>query len=196
MIIKCSNCQTGLRLDESKLKAGSYNIKCPKCSSVNQAIIPAKEPEAVVPNLGISTEANPKEVGWLIVHDENTESQVFPLKLGKNIVGRWSESKPCDVMIETEDRRMSRNHSVVEVLKRPTGQYDYLIYDFGSANGTFINADANKRLTEHDQVFLRDGDTIQMGRTKMVLKTIKVVANAASASQEVKKQGHKQTIAI
>lgn len=196
MIIKCSNCQTGLRLDESKLKPGSYNIKCPKCSTLNQAIISVKVQEEDVPILGISTEANPKEVGWLIVHDENTESQTFPLKLGKNIVGRWSESKPCDVMIETEDRRMSRNHSVIEVLKRPTGQYDYLIYDFGSANGTFINANAAKRLTEHDQVFLRDGDTIQMGRTKMVLKTIKVVANAINASQEVQKQGHKKTVVI
>lgn len=112
------------------------------------------------------------------------------------MVGRLSESKPCDVMIDTEDLRMSRNHSIVEVAIKPNGQYEYLIYDCGSTNGTYINGDTNKKLTEYDLLYLRDGDTIQMGRTKMVLKTQKVVPNAAQAAQVVGKQGFNKTVIV
>lgn len=188
MIIVCSHCQAKLQLDESKLKPGSYTITCPKCQTKNKAVVEAVEANIPLPP--------PAEVGWLVVHDENTNEQTYPLKLGKNVVGRESESKPCDIMIDTDDMRMSRNHSVIEVGIKPNGQYEYLIYDCGSTNGTYINGDASKKLTQYDMVFLRDGDTIQMGRTKMVLKTTKVVANAAQASQVVKKQGYTQTVAL
>lgn len=181
MLIICSNCQSKLKLDEAKLKPGSYTITCPKCQTKNKAVIEAP---------------SPTEVGWLVVHDENTTEQTYALKLGKNVVGRISESKPCDIMIETEDLRMSRNHSVVEVNIKPNGHYEYVLYDCGSTNGTYVNGDASRKLSSYDVVFLRDGDTIQMGRTKMVLKTAKVVINAAQASQVVKKQGYTQTVAL
>jgi predicted Zn finger-like uncharacterized protein len=187
MLIVCSHCQAKLQLDESKLKPNSYTITCPKCQTKNKAVVEAMEVKTPLPHV---------EVGWLVLHDENTNEQTHPLKLGKNVVGRGSESKPCDIMIDTDDMRMSRNHSVIEVSIKPNGQYEYLIYDCGSTNGTYINGDASKKLTQYDMVFLRDGDTIQMGRTKMVLKTAKVVANAAQAAQGVKKQGYTQTVAL
>lgn len=195
MIVPCTQCQAKLKLDETKLKPGSYTITCPKCQTKNKAVIAAPEPEPPK-ETPLPREAPPTEVGWLVVHDENTEAQTHPLKLGKNVVGRLSESKPCDVMIDTEDLRMSRNHSIVEVTLKPNGQYEYLIYDCGSTNGTYINGDTNKKLTEYDLLYLRDGDTIQMGRTKMVLKTQKVVPNAAQAAQVVGKQGFNKTVIV
>lgn len=195
MIVPCTQCQAKLKLDETKLKPGSYTITCPKCQTKNKAVIAAPEPEPPKENRP-PQETPPTEVGWLVVHDENTEAQTHPLKLGKNVVGRLSESKPCDVMIDTEDLRMSRNHSIVEVAIKPNGQYEYLIYDCGSTNGTYINGDTAKKLTEYDLLYLRDGDTIQMGRTKMVLKTQKVVPNAAQAAQVVGKQGFNKTVII
>jgi hypothetical protein len=195
MIVPCTQCQAKLKLDETKLSPGSYTITCPKCQTKNKAVVAAPEPEPAKENLP-ALDAPSTEVGWLVVHDENTEAQTHPLKLGKNVVGRLSESKPCDVMIDTEDLRMSRNHSIVEVTIKPNGQYEYLIYDCGSTNGTYINGDTNKKLTEYDLLYLRDGDTIQMGRTKMVLKTQKVVPNAAQAAQVVGKQGFNKTVIV
>jgi pSer/pThr/pTyr-binding forkhead associated (FHA) protein len=110
-----------------------------------------------------------KDCGWLVVHDENAHSQIFPLKVGINIVGRKSPSKPCEVMIDTQDSFMSRNHCQVEVLQRGNG-YLYVIKDLGSQNGVFINADRNSRLKKDDEVYLQNGDTVQIGRTKVVLK--------------------------
>lgn len=199
MNFQCAGCQSRISFDETKLSPGKeiYRIQCPRCKNINQ--LPATlifKPKFKETKVSIDTAHLPKELGWIVVHDENTYAQTYPLKLGRNIVGRSSESKPCDVMIETEDGYMSRHHSIIEVVYREGGQLLYLISDVSSTNGTFINASVSKRLNEYDQIYLSDGDTIQMGRTKMVLKTLKTVPDAQNAAEKVGKTDYNKTIAI
>ena len=144
------------------------------------------------------------EVGWLVVHDENAPSQTFPLREGRQVIGRKNTGLPCDLMIATQDPYMSRNHCVLEVKRGKSGGYDYLISDRKmthgtpenmSSNGTYVNALA-KPLQPNDVVYLNDGDTIQLGQTKAVIKTIMKVANADDASRLVQDSDYMPTVVV
>lgn len=219
MVVQCINeaCRASLRLPANAAAAGKpVSLRCPKCGTVSRVtpttaavtpVAPPVTPAAPVANPApvpvrtvILNERPPvapdAPIGWLVVHDENTAPQTFTLREGRNVVGRLSESKPADVMIATHDPYMSRHHSVIEVTRSPQGVYQYLISDCGSTNGTFINADPNRRLSSYDQIYLQDGDTIQMGRTKVVLKTGWSVVTPTQVGRVVAQRGYLQTIIV
>ena len=180
----CTNCRTSLVIKLTDKLPQNLTINCPKCKKQLSYTLSdlqnrfeeqqqqAKEREQSPKQNNYqddATQIDTKDCGWLVVHDENAHSQIFPLKVGINIVGRKSPSKPCEVMIDTQDSFMSRNHCQVEVLQRGNG-YLFVIKDLGSQNGVFINADRNSRLKKDDEIYLQNGDTVQIGRTKVVLK--------------------------
>jgi predicted Zn finger-like uncharacterized protein len=204
MIIKCGKCGVQLRVEEAKLHPVQPAVKCPNCQTINRLKLPdsAAPTPPPIPSLpqGEATmifsqpaSTHAQELGWLIVHDEQAPTQTFPLKLGENIIGRKSTSQPADLMIETQDRYMSRHHCVLRVALDQRGQYQYLLADLSSTNGTFMLA-KNKRLTEFDEIFLRDGDTMQAGRTKLVLKTLQQSRTAANALHTVIHTDYAKTI--
>lgn len=49
----------------------------------------------------------------------------------------------------------------------------------------FINVSVDKQLSPKDQIYLEDGDTIQMGKTKLVLKTKALSGSVQQASRTV-----------
>ncbi len=187
MKVICGKCKARIKLNTEHVNTKVIKFKCPVCSTVNRLELKNNNESHSHLN-NENTVINPENfddiAGWLVVHDENTKQQTFPLKTGVNIVGRKSVSKPCDVMIETNDKYMSRNHFAVEISLGPKG-FNYLVYDVTSTNGTFINADINNKLDQLDKVYLTDGDTIQAGRTKMVLRTKKVAGTTQNATNTV-----------
>ena len=201
--ISCGKCNAKIKFDSQKLNPQKPLIRCPVCQTINMVSQLQKQLDVTQPVLQEKTQVHqqpimpvlPKnnqitgkhsdEMGWLIVHDEVTPEQTLPIKMGKNIIGRASESKPADVPIRTQDSYMSRNHCVIEVIRQPNGKIEYLLYDIGSTNGTFINGDKKSRLRPNMQVLLRDGDTLQIGRTKVVFKTVQQSINEAQARQTV-----------
>jgi len=125
-----------------------------------------------------------KAVGWIVVHDEHTNTQTYALQLGKNTIGRKA-NKPANVLIETADKYMSRNHCVIEAVQGRDQSYKFVLYDIGSTNGTYVNAKVRSRLGTSDEVYIKDGDTIQIGRTKVVLKTTATTRTAYDAEKTV-----------
>jgi pSer/pThr/pTyr-binding forkhead associated (FHA) protein len=216
MIIRCSNeaCNTQLRLNTDGLKTGkTYSSRCPKCNVITPFEVPAdanpslnlasaqpvKQPVSQNKTVVLDRDDNQpavtsEQIGWLVVHDEHTAQQTFPLKVGRNVIGRKSLSKTCDIMIETNDAFMSRQHSVIDVLHYADGRFAYILSDCGSANGTFVNADQSRKLSQHDQIYLKDGDTVQLGKTKLVLKMGNGTKTETEASQEVVKSAFQKTV--
>ena len=194
--IRCGKCKVILAYNPNELNPNKPLLKCPKCKAVNK--VPLSQNKSADDHLDENTihkpVGNTHEVGWIVVHDENTHTQTYPLRLGKNTIGRKSVSKPCDVMIETQDRYMSRQHCVIEVVQNRRGQYDYVIYNINTANGTFINASVDKKLSDHDEIYLKDGHTIQMGHTKVVLKTKEMALNINEAQNTVVNMNYSKTI--
>jgi serine/threonine-protein kinase len=70
--------------------------------------------------------------------------------------------KAEDNQLRITDGSISRKHAAVE----PKGD-DLVIKDLGSLNGIYVN---DQRVDEHGHV-LRDGDRIEIGRTKMVFRS-------------------------
>jgi len=207
MKIRCGKCKVVLEYNPNELHKTRPILKCPKCKAINEVplseikktTIKDKEPllqddeQTIIEN---NTNNNNNEVGWIVVHSEETHTQTYPLFLGVNTIGRKSISKPCDVMIVTDDRLMSRNHCAIEVIKNRRGQYDYVVYEVSATNGTFINASIDKKLSNHDQIYIKDGNTIQMGITKVVLKTKEMAISIDEAQKTVINTNYNKTIII
>jgi len=141
---------------------------------------------------------NEKEAGWLIIHTENKNIETFSLKEGRNLIGRKTTKNTPNISIS--DNYVSRHHAVVFVKQNQKYEYEYSIADNAEAlgkpsmNGTFVNGNTN-RLREK-RIPLKDGDTIQIGETKLVLKTTQVAIDVESAIKLVGKTGYEQTVNV
>jgi hypothetical protein len=199
-IIKCTNCGY-----PNPVMAGAQPQPTPApARAAYQA--PAAEIHQPAPQTRSPQQrpASPVELGWLVVHDENADQQTHPLRIGRQVIGRKSVSRPCDIMIETQDPYMGRNHCILEVKPNRSGGYEYFLSDVKnssgvaeqmSTNGTFVNAHSTA-LRPKDMVYLKDGDTIQMGKTKVVIKTLVSAASAQDASRIVHNTDYTQTVII
>lgn len=133
---------------------------------------------------------NKKIVGWLVRHNENQENISFELKEGRNIIGRPTSFFSPEVSID--DEYVSRRHAVINVILNQFNVYEYYIADNeevndgkASKNGTYVNGKA-ERIS--DPIRLIDGDTIQIGKTKLVLKTADITVDVKDAIRLVKRQ--------
>ena len=112
-----------------------------------------------------------------------------------NHIGRLSHSTPSDIniAINTEDKFMSRHHCDILIKwSRSSNSYEYILTDRNSANGTFINE--GKRLYRSEEVELKDGDNIQLGRTKIILKTAASASSSDDAELSVRESSYFKTI--
>jgi len=193
MIVKCEHCNAKLKVADSAFEKGIPEVLCPICKK-------KFKPQGI--NLDSNKEENKptdsgnqktSDAGWLVVHDENTPQQTFTLKEGEQIVGRKSVSRPCEIMIETNDDIMSRNHFVVTVKKKSSGEFEYSLKDYASRNYTFLN---EVRLKQGDEYILQDGVTIQAGRTKIVFKSNKTVKTDKEATRLVRSQPKGKTVLV
>lgn len=176
----------------------------PPQPSYAQPSRPTQAPQPPAPKPASPRPSGPAELGWLVVHDENAEQQTHPLRIGRQVIGRKSVSRPCDIMIETDDPYMGRNHCILEVKPSRSGSYEFFISDVKmtsgipeqmSTNGTYVNAHPTP-LKPKDMVYLKDGDTIQMGKTKVVIKTLISAASAQDASRIVQDTDYSPTVII
>lgn len=128
--------------------------------------------------------------GMLILTDNEGRKIEFPLKEGRNRIGRKSESNSPDIAVEG-DAFVSRNHAVLVVRLNQKSDYEYVIADNAevqgkpSLNGTFINSSPERLGSE--PVILFEGDTITVGRNTFELKTaIHIVETEQSAKLKIK----------
>lgn len=202
------NCNAGLLIKNAeKLK----DAKCPRCGYIN----PLHEASTLPPPLSddgaetvlsgqrrpVNLAPPPDKIGWLIVKDELTDTQTFTLQMGANTVGRQSERRPSTHMVITRDEFMSRPHCTLEVKIGGMGIPEYILRDGAlvegqwknSLNGTYLNG-KEPRLSEYDKFFLEDGDTIQIGETKFVLKTGNFTESQKQAKQAVEAMDYERTV--
>jgi pSer/pThr/pTyr-binding forkhead associated (FHA) protein len=134
--------------------------------------------------------------GFLITHTENKATRKFDLFAGENIIGRALVPGHCCIVIE-DDAFVSRVHAIITVRMTDTGFCFYLSDDGRlskgkrSQNGTYVNASS---ALVHSELLLQDGDTIQVGTTKMVLKSNK--GNDKIVVEEVMQTSYVKTIVI
>ena len=105
------------------------------------------------------------QLGYIITEP----GEKFPLKEGKNIIGR----KGTDIVIS--DKTISRRHCIIEANISDDKTVDYLIYDIGheeeapSTNGVFISG-RSIRLQDYERVPLPNGTTVRVGNVSFQLR--------------------------
>lgn len=208
------NCKAGLLIQNpQKIK----EAKCPVCGFLNPigprpatvtGVAPPL-PVAPAPVVGSDGEAPtvmqrtlPTELGWLIVKDEVTATQTFILRKGINTIGRLSKARPADIMVDTDDEYVSRPHCTIEVKIGKSGMVEYVLQDGvaqpdgswkNSLNGTYLNGQ-EPRLSEFDRIYLNDGETVQIGVTKLVLKSYELSATLQQAYRQVEDMDYERTV--
>ena len=98
-------------------------------------------------------------IGTLTIQGNNKETH--KLKMGRNVVGRKASASSADIQILTaENRRMSREHIVIEVKKiAGRGVVHYISLYKERLNPTFIG---NEKMEYGDVLELNDGDIIKL----------------------------------
>ena len=185
MIILCKNCQAKIKVADSAFDRGIPTVICPKCNKQFKPDVTAgARAEGSVSTEDTRLMPDNTEVGWLVVHDEKTKQQTLPLKPGKQSIGRISSiaGKKADLMIETSDDYMSRQHFTICVENKSSGERRYCLSDNSSKNRTLLN---KKQVKKEDEYILRDGDVIQAGVTNIVFKTDRHVKNKKEATLAV-----------
>lgn len=188
MDIKCGNpnCRSTLKVVISTINPEKPLVKCPKCKRGHRVKLPQQQNET-------------KGKAWLIRHTENQPLETYELKMGKNTIGRKAPDPNYpipDISITKEnDPYVSRGiHCTLEIIEAK-GHIDAIISDNNSTNGTFIN-DKTYRFKPGDEEYLKDGETIQVGRTKFVLKIQQSVTSKNEAQTLVQQTNYSKTIII
>ena len=96
------------------------------------------------------------------IPNSNTSYQSFELTSDYYTIGRKNNSGPeyrADVEVVTTDKKISRKHAAI----RKKGRVGFTLKDLGSKNGILLN---NNVLASDEEVYLSDGDIIQLGDTQ------------------------------
>lgn len=96
---------------------------------------------------------------------DESNGYVYELKIGRNVIGRQSNTSNADIQIPTDgDNRMSRSHLVINVsMVTNRGLVPVASLFKSEVNATYING---KKLSINDRVELKEGDTISLpGKT-------------------------------
>lgn len=86
--------------------------------------------------------------------------QKYPLGFGNNVIGR-----KATVQIASDDRYMSRQHLVIQVIKVSTDKVRVVVSNYHNKNASYVNG---QLLNEGDQLVLTEGSIIKMGNTTVV----------------------------
>lgn len=164
--VKCPWCSATLRIRQTP-GMESKNITCPNCKYTSpfsqfKKVIPVEE-ESVTCLPGVEGNITPlaKEnliIGRLIIPFSGISYQLLP---EKNVIGRKASASMANFQIETGDnKRMSREHLIIEVKKVPSTGFTHLVSLFKErVNKTFINS---TELFWGDTLILQHGDIIKL----------------------------------
>lgn len=211
IIVTCPECTSRYSIPDSAVLKGVPTLTCTKClkkfkpildrqaekNQQNQQSQKRTKQETDLMGEGQSKNINADQApGWLVVHDENTSRQTFSLKLGRQVIGRKDPDMQCELMIDTDDMYMSRNHFIIECRVNRAGSIECILSDYKSKNHTFINTRSLHEVKKNDAFLLTGGDIIQAGLTKIVFKSSLEAGSAKEAEDLVKNKPKGKTVLI
>lgn len=170
--IKCPFCGAVLKV---KQQAGleKASITCPVCKkktpfSDYQNVINKDSEETEIPG-GFKTNSNSEDtttynefvnttIGCLV----EKSGKRWSLHPGVNTVGRKTQSNPQQVEIPISDytgeRKMSRNHAKIEVVRLANGSAKHILYNWQNKNMTYVGGDP---IESGDRIVLNNGTLIK-----------------------------------
>ena len=165
--IKCPSCGAILEVADNPANVNKF-ATCPNCKQRNRfvdflRIMPKTTPVATQSDETYMTTSTKGSVGYLI--DKITGIK-YTLKLGLQLIGRKTSKIPqaADIMIETTDRGMSREHLYIDVVRGTDGHFHVYAFNAKNQNATEINGTI---LADGDKVGLKNGDILRLCSTPL-----------------------------
>ena len=115
---------------------------------------------------GDATEINLSAAPVGVLHLEGTTCR-YPLRVGRNVVGRKAESSHADFQIPCQSRKNSREHLLIEV-SAYHGQVTRIVSLYKQEVGT--THIGTSQLCYGDRVYLQIGDRIRLPEGVLVLE--------------------------
>lgn len=167
--VRCPKCDNFIPFDETKYEQGQTLVfVCPDCKKQfgirlgATRLNAANQKQEVVDEQAGTTDCG----NLLVIENVFGFKQVFPLKLGDNVVGRKNKGTEIDIPIETNDPSMDRAHCVVHVSRNKKGDLVYTLRDNNSVTGTFV---MNELLGPKDRFRIYEGSIFTLGATTLIL---------------------------
>jgi hypothetical protein len=196
MIIKCPHCKVLLPVPDASFKIGLPKLTCPQCKT---SFVPEiQNGKSLVGSTDVIVQKPVESIAWLIVHDEQAPVQTFDIVRGNYVIGRKSASRPCAIMVETNDMTMSRNHFIIEAMPGKEESL-YKLSDFQSTNNTFVNEKSLQEasMKNNGKYTLRDGDIIQAGKTKIEFRIKSAdIKSVLEATKIITRRGYAKTVLL
>ncbi|MEG1546808.1 MAG: FHA domain-containing protein [Bacteroidaceae bacterium] len=168
--VLCPKCDNYISFDETKYTEGqSLVFVCEHCNKQFSIRLGKTKLKATVKEEVFNEQENKEEYGSIVVI-ENVFGfkQVIPLIEGDNTIGRRSKGTEVTTPIESADMSMDRSHCIINVKRNKQGKLVYILRDFPSLTGTFLN---NEILGDRDRIILEDGAIVNIGATTFILRT-------------------------
>lgn len=156
--IKCPFCGAVLKVkQQTGLEKAS--ITCPVCKkkspfSSYETVVNKDREETELPG-GFNVDT---AIGCLV----EKSGQRWSLHFGVNTVGRKLQSGPQQVEIPISDytgeRKMSRNHAKIEVIRLATGPAKHVLYNWQNKNLTYVGGEP---IESGDRIVLKNGMVIK-----------------------------------
>ena len=191
--LKCPHCEQSFNV-KHPMKACTATVTCPKCQQQFNAKFDAVPPEVLQrlqqasrPQAPQGTAPRPQQPP----QEEASETRAIhlggssasgpiaqlvekggifsrsvrhTLHLGENTIGRADQDQPSDIQLK--DNAVSRRSATLLVSK-DAGGYHYRFAVNKATNPVYVNG---KLTQEGEAIFLKTGDTIQLGKSKLKLE--------------------------
>ena len=153
--VRCPKCDNYILFDETKYTEGqSLVFECNECGKQFGIRI------GVSKLRNLQRDENP---------DESVEgTQVIPLQMGDNVIGRYMKDARVNCPIETVDPSIDITHCVINVSRDKHGKLKYILRDGPSYTGTFVD---NVILGDRERRVIENGTLFTIGATSIILKT-------------------------
>ena len=145
-------------------------------------------------NYVAKTPETEKIYGWLALHTEGRERSVFKIKEENTLIGRQEGGVQDIDFAINDDHWISRRHARL-IVQEENGEADFQLMDLNSNNGTYIH-DTKTRLKPNEEFSLIDGDTFQVGKTNIVIKSAVRAATEKDLKTEVDKISYYEILNI
>lgn len=171
MKVECSKCNHISKLNptaEMRGKSVKFRCKNSQCDQLIHIQIPHEvNAEGTVTVTGEGAIQEIEYANLIVKSSSHAADQEFRLNEGHYVIGRKSSSKFPDIEIDTEDSNMSRLHCIISAKRDKLGLLTFILKDNKSKNGVYLN---DRKLSQIEEVFLMEGDTILLGETTLFFK--------------------------
>lgn len=118
----------------------------------------------------MAADSTPPE-NYILLKNYKTKENIVVIKQpGRFTVGRRNSTKTSDIKLPSRDNYFSGQHFILDISRG----WQVRLKDNRSTNGTELLVDKEKnqfiRLNYGEEVFLRDGDVFQAGRTQFQIE--------------------------